>query len=230
MVFWSGMDLKRTMMFDGRVKYPRTPHVPWSVGTSDDKTLANDDQFIGKNVVVTLKMDGENTSIYADGYMHARSLYPPTHPSQSWVKKLAGEISWQMATDLRVCGENLYAKHTVPYDNLETYFMVFSVWRKDFCFPWESTKAACKVWGLKTVPVIYEGEYNKEKIIEAYIPYKDTNEGYVIRNDDSFKYDEFEQNVAKYVNPEFRQTLKESTVHWATAQVIPNKLRNVLEE
>ena len=54
-----------------RVKYPRTYHLPWSEGrTDDDKVLSDDSQFIGKYVVVTEKMDGENTTIYSDGYLH----------------------------------------------------------------------------------------------------------------------------------------------------------------
>ena len=58
-----------------RIKYPRTPHLPYSMSkTDDDKTLPDDSQFEDMNVVVTIKMDGENTTIYPDGYVHARSL------------------------------------------------------------------------------------------------------------------------------------------------------------
>ena len=55
------------------VKYPRTYHLPWSRPTSDDKKLVDDSQFYGKHLVVTLKMDGENTSMYEDK-IHARSI------------------------------------------------------------------------------------------------------------------------------------------------------------
>jgi len=48
-----------------RVKYPRTPHLPWSPGaSSDDVRHLNIDHFKNKQVVVTEKMDGENTSLY----------------------------------------------------------------------------------------------------------------------------------------------------------------------
>ena len=48
-----------------RVKYPRTYHLPYSKGyTSDDKVLTSDNQFQTMDVVVTEKMDGENTTIY----------------------------------------------------------------------------------------------------------------------------------------------------------------------
>jgi len=46
---------------DVEVKYPRTPHLPWSEGASeDDIQLINAEMFEGKNVVVTEKLDGEN--------------------------------------------------------------------------------------------------------------------------------------------------------------------------
>ena len=58
-----------------RIKYPRTPHFPWSPGaTDDDKILQDLSVFDKQPVVITEKMDGENTTIYADGYIHARSL------------------------------------------------------------------------------------------------------------------------------------------------------------
>ena len=57
-----------------RVKYPRTFHLPYSPQRGEgDKVLPSDDIFRGKPVVVTEKMDGENTTLYAD-YLHARSI------------------------------------------------------------------------------------------------------------------------------------------------------------
>lgn len=41
--------------------------------TEDDKRLKDTTQFKNMNVVITEKMDGENTTIY-NNYYHARSL------------------------------------------------------------------------------------------------------------------------------------------------------------
>ena len=61
-------------LFDAVVKYPRTPHLPWSPGrTKDDRMLDDTKTFDGRSVVVTLKMDGENSTIYRDR-IHARSI------------------------------------------------------------------------------------------------------------------------------------------------------------
>ncbi len=47
--------------FTKYVKYPRTWHLPWSPGKSkDDRVLTTPEVFAGQEVVVTVKMDGEN--------------------------------------------------------------------------------------------------------------------------------------------------------------------------
>lgn len=59
---------------DNYFKHPRIPHIWWSPGYSDDDEIAsNMNMFDGKLVVVSLKLDGENSSCYPD-YYHARSI------------------------------------------------------------------------------------------------------------------------------------------------------------
>jgi hypothetical protein len=71
-------------LFKNQVKYPRTYHVLWSPGMNDDdRMLPNMDSFEGRRVIVTEKMDGENTTMYSD-YIHARSVDGRSHSSQDW--------------------------------------------------------------------------------------------------------------------------------------------------
>ena len=61
-----------------KYKYPRTYHVPWSPGTtSDDRLLKSVDQFVGKRVVVTEKMDGENTTMRIPCIIHQETTFVP---------------------------------------------------------------------------------------------------------------------------------------------------------
>ncbi|MEL7307213.1 MAG: RNA ligase family protein, partial [Pseudomonadota bacterium] len=40
-----------------------------------------------------------------------------------------------------MCGENLYARHSISYNNLPSYFMAFSVWNElNQCLSWQDTK------------------------------------------------------------------------------------------
>ena len=77
-------------------KYPRTFHFAWSEGLSDDdKMLPSSTIFSGKKVVVTEKLDGENTTLYSD-HIHARSIDSKHHPSRNWVKVLHGNIKHEI--------------------------------------------------------------------------------------------------------------------------------------
>ncbi|KIF06359.1 kinase, partial [Streptomyces sp. RSD-27] len=99
-----------------RTHYPRTAHLPWSPGaTADDVRAGGTQALAGREVVVTEKLDGENTTLYPDG-LHARSLDSGHHPSRTWVKGLQGRIGARIPAGRRICGENLYARHSLGYE------------------------------------------------------------------------------------------------------------------
>lgn len=210
--------------FSKYIKYPRTYHLPWSNLLKDDRMLRNDDCFVDRNVVVTLKMDGENTTMYND-YIHARSLDSSPHESRNWIKTFWSKMSYMIDDNMRLCGENLYAKHSIHYADLKSYFMLFSIWIDDKCLSWQDTVEFAKILDLETVPVIYEGIYNKEKIQNIYKKYEDIHEGYVIRYSDEFKYSNFKNSVAKFVNDKFRNLINESHGHWISKKVEKNLLK-----
>lgn len=212
-------------LFLDRTKYPRTYHFSWSEGaTSDDKVLDDISSFYNmKSVVVTEKFDGECTSIYKD-YLHARSIDYSPHPSRTWIKSFHAQICNDIPEGWRICGENLYAKHSIKYSNLETYFFVFSIWNdKNECLSWKDTIEWCNLIGLKTVPVMYEGPFDPILIKDLYKPIIAGNEceGYVVRNSDSFSYSSFRKNVAKFV----RKSHVKTTEHWMHSKLEINGLK-----
>jgi hypothetical protein len=53
----------------------------------------------------------------------------------------------------RVCGENVFAKHSIYYDKLPSYFLVFSIWdENNFSLNWEEVEGLCELLGFYTVP------------------------------------------------------------------------------
>lgn len=210
-------------LFSKYIKYPRTYHLIWSHLLKDDRMLLNHDHFIGKRVIVTLKMDGENTTMYND-YIHARSLNSGSHETRNWVKGLWAQISYMIDDNMRICGENLYAVHSVKYTNLKSYFNLFSIWIDNTCLSWDETVEYAGILGLETVPVIYDGVYDEKAIKEAFKPYEKDNEGYVLRLADEFTYGNFRRSVGKYVRPEFRQMLNNSHGHWISKKIEKNEL------
>lgn len=204
-----------------RYKYGRTPHLPWSLGrTDDDKVLKDTNHFQGKEIVITEKMDGENTSLYFDGYTHARSIDSGNHESRNWLKQWWSERYWKLQDNtFRICGENLYAQHSIRYENLPSYFLGFSMWQNDICLSWEETITYFQLLDIEPVNVIYKGEYD-ENLIKQIILDSDLTEGYVIRLTEEFSYKDFSKSIAKYV----RKNHVQSDKHWMHKTVIPNKL------
>lgn len=206
------------------IKYPRSPHLPWSPGaTSDDTRLFDTLHFEGKEVVVTEKMDGENTSMYRDG-LHARSIDGRHHPSRDWLKAMHAAIQFSIPQGWRLCGENLFARHSISYDQLESYFYLFSVWNdENLCLSWDETVAFAEQLGLSHVPVIYRGPWDEPKI-RKLVQELDTSaqEGIVVRVADHFHFDSFKCSLAKWVRKNHVQTQQ----HWMHAQIIPNKLKD----
>ncbi len=205
-------------LFCDYVKYPRTFHLPWSEGkTDDDRTLENTDHFHNKEVVVTEKMDGENTTIYSD-YIHARSIDAQSHWTQSYVRQLQNKIGFNIPKGWRVCGENLYAKHSIKYDKLKDYFLMFSIWNdKNECLSWDETIEWAILLEIKLVPILYRGIYNENTIKHCYL---NNTEGYVIRLTDKFNYSQFKLSVAKFV----RKNHVTTSNHWKFEKIERNKL------
>jgi len=204
-------------------KYPTTLHLPWSPGVSrNDKVLKDTQHFENRYVVVTEKMDGENTTL-AYNKIHARSLDSRDHKSRHWVKANFSYMVRVINPLYRICGENVFAEHSIAYKNLDSYFYAFSVWRKDVCFNWKTTEKYLNRLHLIHTPVIYKGLWN-EKLIRAIVVDKTEKgemEGYVVRVAESFTMDNFSTSVAKYVRKNHIQTDE----HWMHKEVIPNKLK-----
>lgn len=212
-------------LFSPWVKYPRTFHLPWSEGVhNDDRVIGSLAAFVGKRVIVTEKMDGENTTLYRD-YTHARSVDGRSHPSRNWVKQFWSNFSSDIPDGWRVCGENLYAKHSIGYDSLPTYFMGFSIWNdRNLCLSWEETREWFSLLGITPVTVLYDGVFNEKEVRKLWNG-EDwaQREGYVLRLAEPIGYGEFRHKVAKFVRKGHVRTIK----HWMHGQPLEkNGLRD----
>jgi hypothetical protein len=178
--------------------------------------------FEGREIVVTEKMDGENTTLYND-HLHARSIDSKDHPSRSWVKQFWGNtIKGNLSDEERICGENCYAKHSILYNDLPSYFLGFSFWRNDLCLSWDDTLISFEVLGVTPVPTLFRGKlhsYETLQDLEASLDLERV-EGYVVRLASEFYYADFAKSVAKYVRAKHVQTSE----HWMNQAVIPNKV------
>jgi hypothetical protein len=212
--------------------------------SDDDKRLDSIKSFIGREVVVTEKLDGEGTTLYNDG-MHARSLNNTYHQSRAWVKALQAMIAPQIVDDMRITGENVYAKHAIYYQKLSSYFYVYGIFENGYCLPWDDIEELCKYFKyslrvnseyvgdqyqdfhLETVPVLYRGLWDEKKIRACYTgqsKFGGEQEGYVVRIAEGFVDAAFPNSVAKFVR---ENHVIQSDEHWMTKKVTPNKLERI---
>lgn len=211
-------------LFTTKVKYPRTYHLPWSPGgTDDDRRMESLAGFEGEEVVVTVKMDGEQTTMYRDGF-HARSLDTPAHPSRDWIWGVQREIGFEIPEGWRFCWENLFAKHQIHYKNLRSHLQLISVWNeKNVCLSWDETQTWAELLEVKTVPVLFRYGWNEGRVrsLELKNFEGDSCEGYVVRVSRAFHYKEFRHVVGKYVRKDHVHTHG----HWMREAVVKNELR-----
>ena len=214
-------------LFTDKVKYPRTHHLPWSPGIhNDDRIIESMDAFNGQEVVVMEKLDGENTSWYRD-YTHARSLDSANHPSRNRMKAIWAQVCGDIPEGWRFNVENLYAKHSIHYQQLENYVYGFAAWNeKNVCLDWDATKEWFQLFGIPTPKEFYRGPYNEAAIKACWNDNMwQEFEGYVMRTVAGFPFSKFRYCVAKFV----RKGHIATTQHWMHGQpIVPNKLKDEL--
>ena len=203
-------------------KYGRTLHLPQSLAvTNDDKVHTSISQFEGHEVVISEKLDGENTTIFCEG-THARSIDGRFHPSRSWMKQFAAGISPFLDVSERIVGEYLFARHSIAYDNLETYFYGFAWFIEDELQAWNDTQERFSELGIISVPVLYHGPYFDGLIEKTANELNlETQEGFVLRSASSIVHDDFSKYVGKFVRQGHVQTDK----HWMHSEIVPNLLK-----
>lgn len=210
-----------TSYFEAMKKYGRTFHLPISLGTtSDDKIMSALDGLMVDDLVITEKTDGENTTIHSSG-THARSPDSCYHPSRDWIKAFAASISPQLENDERIVGENLFAKHSVAYEELPSYFLGFSWIVGHDIQSWDRTLLRFEELGITPVMELYRGPFTN-RLFEEIADQLDLTkqEGFVARDAAGFNENKMPLCMGKYV----RANHVQSETHWMNSELVPNRL------
>lgn len=216
-------------------KYPRTYHLPWSPGaTKDDKKLKDNwfKYYMGKEIVITAKLDGENTAMTKFD-VYARSHGAPTRSPWSlnlWdpYNGLYWQIKQYIGENETIYGENLYGEHSIHYDKLQSYWHMFAINDGVNWYSWDDVETMAKIMCVPTVPVLWRGIINSENELKTLVDYfviqpevyGPTREGVVVRIADEFPIDEFSHYVCKWVRPNHVTTDEHWTKEWKKAQLL----------
>jgi hypothetical protein len=154
------------------IKYPRTKHIEGSnLQTGDDPNVTPMSWVKDKLIVIEEKLDGANTGIsFEDGVLklQSRGHYLDGGSREyffNWFKMFANkhinELRNLLGDRYIMYGEYVFAKHTIFYDQLTSYFYEFDIYDKKNQI-WLSTEERFKLLFpvrdfIKSVPVLYKG-------------------------------------------------------------------------
>jgi hypothetical protein len=200
------------------MKYPRTYHLPISLGTTSDDRIANSvSGLLNKRIIISEKLDGGNISMTSQG-VYARSH--ATFTENLWDEKM-----WEIHRDikdyigdLQLFGENMWAVHSIVYEKLKSFYYLFGVLDGETWYSWKDVEETAFLLDLPTTPVLFDGVVTTEKelynIVNELVKLSSVlggnREGIVVRQYDAFHNDNFSNVVQKWV----RKGHVQSDEHW----------------
>lgn len=214
------------------MKYPRIAHLPSSPAEArDDLRLESAGALAGRLLHFSEKMDGSNCCFTREGIFARSHEGPPTHASFNRAKALWAEVRHRIPAGVSLFGEWLYARHSIAYWDLPSYFLIFGA-RDEVRHVWLSvadTIGLALGLDLQVVPTLAQFKLPDGAAVDRFTAglirsagptFGDEIEGVVVRVSDEFADADFERSVAKFVRAEHVQTDE----HWLHQPIVPNRL------
>ncbi|MDN5849801.1 MAG: RNA ligase family protein [Nitrococcus sp.] len=219
-------------------RFPHTPHVAW-LGEGvprDDKLLsaAEMDALLAGPVVVEEKLDGANLgfSPAPGGTVRAQNrgeyLQAPFVGQfkrlAAWLAQHERALAGALGNDLIAFGEWCAARHTLGYDSLPDWWLLFDVYDRRQGRFWSTRRrdAWATAAGVAVVPVLHRGETNLTRMSEWATSERSHYragplEGVVVRREDAH----WSNSRGKLVNPVFAAGIE---AHWRRRRIEWNRL------
>lgn len=219
-------------------RFPHTPHLAW-LGDGeprDDKVLPHHEavSLLAEPLVVEEKLDGANLGVALDAAGNLRLqnrgqyLAPPYQGQfarlNSWLQAHADAVFDALTPELIVFGEWCAARHSLDYDQLPDWWLVFDVYDRKAGHFWsvERRNALAAAHGLTAVPTLARGRFTLPELV-TMVSVRPSSfrkgwlEGIVVRSED----EGWTASRAKLVRPDFVQNID---AHWRTRTMEWNKL------
>jgi hypothetical protein len=210
-------------------KYPRSLHLPFSPGgTNDDKRLSSVDHFLDQDLVLTEKMDGSNVCLESAAVFARSHSGAPKHPSFDALKQMHASIRHLISEEVQVFGEWCYARHSIAYDQLPGYLLLFGIRHRGLWCSWDEVQMWAEELGVPTVPELARSSFSTAKELQEAVeglavqPSKcgGEREGVVVRRAGTFWDHDFPLALAKWVRKGHVQT----DDHWSSQAIVKNIL------
>lgn len=219
-------------------RYPHTPHIAWLAEGQprNDKVLSSAEvaEFLHDEIVIEEKLDGANLgfSIGPDGELRAQNrgqyLVPPFTGQFArlgeWIAAHQDRLFDALGESLIVFGEWCAARHSLGYDRLPDWWLMFDVYDRAAQRFWSSSRRSqlASSLGVAQVPHLHRGRVDltqlKGWVAEEASHFREGNsEGFVLRREDSL----WLRDRAKLVRPGFTQAIAR---HWRSRPLAWNRV------
>ncbi len=214
-------------------RFPNTPHLLW-LGQGlprDDKILSNQEiaTLLQDEVLIEEKLDGANLGISLDNQNELRAqnrgqYLPQPFSGQfsrlnSWLGQHGETLKQTLTPELILFGEWCAARHSLDYNQLPDWFLLFDVYDRKAGKFWsvERRNALAQALNFTTVPLLKRTRITCDQLVEllddTQSRYRNGKiEGIVIRSDSPL----WCENRAKLVNREFVQAIED---HWRSRAI-----------
>jgi ATP-dependent RNA circularization protein (DNA/RNA ligase family) len=218
-------------------KYPHVPHLMWlgAAPAREDKVLSQEEakDLLRDTVVVEEKVDGANLGVWIDPSGQVRlqnrggiveSFTGQFRRLRDWLALHESDIRSRLAPNLIVFGEWCALAHSVNYDQLPDWWLLFDVYDREARRFWSVQRRddwAAQV-GVCTVPLVGRGHYSVTAL-QALVETRKSSlrngfmEGVVVRVEE----DGWLTSRAKLVRGDFVQSID---VHWRNKLARSNRL------
>lgn len=218
----------------GFYRFPSIPYLvpPNGIDLREDKVLSTQERlaFLAHVLHVEEKVDGENLGISFDGdrlQFQARGSYVRPGGAhfrglETWAQPRTSRISKVVGTELIIFGEWCAITHSVRYDLLPDWFLVFDIYQHSTGLFWETPlrDELARELGMSVVPFLGSGRFSEESLIglmsRSHIGHEPM-EGLVARTQGTAGG----QKRAKVVRPDFVQQIGR---HWRSGVMARNRL------
>lgn len=222
-------------------RFPHTPHLAW-LGDGEprnDKLLSPIEagELLAGDVVVEEKLDGANLgfSVAFDGTVLAQNrghylMAPYTGQFtrlRSWIPAHEEKLVIALGADLIAFGEWCAARHSLTYDRLPDWWLLFDVYDRTEQQFWSIQRRNqwARDLGISTVPTLELGKFtlsSLEQILQEGRSRFSTGplEGVVVRSEN----EGWLKSRAKLVRADFTQQIES---HWRTRALEWNGLKEI---
>ena len=221
-------------------RFPTTPHLAWLAKDGmprDDKVLspAEAQVLLSGDVVVEEKLDGANLGLSLSPNGTVRAQNRGQYLGEPYTGQFARLPTWLgqhepglravLRPELMLFGEWCAARHSLDYETLPDWFLLFDVYDRNSGRFWSTSRrnALAADAGLFTVPLVLSGRTTlaglKQLVMDTPSRYRAglPLEGVVVRRESA----DWCEARAKLVRPDFAQAID---THWRKRAIEWNRV------